>query len=102
MSPEVCVGLRDDADAHAELLRGLTVRLFGADGRGLVDCTQALLDHLRRDDEVAASLVVERHVGRAPHGIQTTRRTYQRARAALVRLQESLVAPVRLRAAPDR
>ena len=102
VSPEIRVGLRDDAHAHAELLGGLPVRLLRADGRGLVDRAESLLDHLRRDDEVAARLVVERHVGRAPHRVQTARSAYERARAALVRLQKSLVAPVRLRAASDR
>src|ERR1700694_1718964 len=98
MAPKVGRGLRDYAHAHLQFLVTPAIGLFGANGGGLVNGAQVLLNHLCRDDEVAASFRVERHVSRSTHGVETAGPPDQGEDAALVLLQKSLVTPVRARA----
>src|ERR1700694_2794749 len=97
MAPKVGRGLRDYAHAHLQFLVTPAVCLFGANGGGLVNGAQVLLNHLCRDDEVAARFRVEWDVSRSTHGVETSRGANQRTGAAFVFLQKGLITPVRTR-----
>src|SRR5258708_39532774 len=92
--PKVGKGLGDDPHTHLQLFVALPIGFLCADCVWFKNGAQALLDHLGSNNEITAGFRVEWNVGRMPHGVETSRRTNQRAYAALVSLKKCFIAPV--------
>ena len=69
VAPEVGQRLGDDAHPHRQLSVRPIIRFLDAHRTGFINGPQALLHHLRGDDEIAARLVVEWHISRTPDGV---------------------------------